>query len=128
MKNWKRLVVIGSLAVSAVASQAARAEEPLRLQDLEVSQERRVSPEEFRALVSQRLNERTFGGGQVTSANYPGQVTSANYPDQITSANYPDQVTSGNYPNQVTAGNYGRVNADLANRDAEELPAPQLAQ
>jgi hypothetical protein len=120
----KNFFGILSVLVLGCGASAARAE-GLRLQDLEVSQENKMSYEEFQRLAAARPNTHTFGGGTTTAGNYPSTVTAANYPDTITAANYPDTVTAGNYPNTVTAGNYPFIVGDVAN---DELPAPQLAQ
>jgi hypothetical protein len=98
----------------------------LKLQDLEVSGESKMSFEDFQRLAASRpVADETFGGGTTTAGNYPNTVTEANYPDTITAANYPDTVTAGNYPNTVTAANYPFVVSD---EELAALPAPRLAQ
>jgi hypothetical protein len=99
----------------------AFATEAVSIQALELLNEKRISLDEFRALVKP---SQTYDSDQVTDANYPSQVTDGNYPDQITEANYPDQVTNGNYPDQVTDSTYP---SNFSRQQMEKLiPSPKV--
>jgi hypothetical protein len=120
MKNKSALVLL-LLSASVVHA------EELKIQSLEVTQENKISYEEFRALVNARINDATDSDGAVTSGNYASVVTSGNYANVVTSSNYADVVTSGNYADVITSSNYGQAVVDEAIRE-QSMPSPQMAQ
>lgn len=87
------------------------ADQDLRLQNLRLLQEKKISFDEYVEMLG------------ADDAGARGIVTQGNWPDVVSQGNYPNTVTQGNYPNVVTHGNWGDIESL---RTEGSIPLPQM--
>lgn len=125
MKIKDAILIFCTVIVCTPPSHQASAQEPTQIQALQLLSERRISYEEFQALLAQSdstfASSKNFSAGYINS-NYPNTVTQGNYPSAVTQGNVADVVTQGSFPNTVTQGNF----PSPLGTETRPFPMPQI--